>query len=121
MRCPAWKLISMTLGKTGFRSSLGGYQEVSGVRPDLSTFGKAFANGFPIAALAGKCQYMNLAISDDPSKRVLIAGTYNSQPIPVAAGSGGRSPGSIDTASARPRQNCRYNSESPEPLLMPGM
>jgi len=72
--------------KTGFRSSLGGYQEVSGVRPDLSTFGKAFANGFPIAALAGKSEYMNLAISDDPSKRVLIAGTYNSHPVPVAAG-----------------------------------
>ena len=71
--------------KTGFRSSLGGYQEISGVRPDLSTFGKAFANGFPIAALAGKREFMDLAISDDPSRRVLIAGTYNSHPVPVAA------------------------------------
>ena len=40
--------------KTGFRAGLGGYQGLSGVTPDLSTFGKALANGFPIAALAGK-------------------------------------------------------------------
>ena len=71
--------------KTGFRASLGGYQGVSGVMPDLSTFGKAFANGYPIAALAGRRQYMDLAIDADPKRRVLIAGTYNCHPIPVAA------------------------------------
>ncbi len=69
--------------KTGFRAALGGYQEVSGVAADLSTYGKA--NGFPIAALGGKAQYMDLAISDDATKRVLIAGTYNCHPVPVAA------------------------------------
>ena len=71
--------------KTGFRASLGGYQGICGIRPDLSTFGKALANGFPIAALAGRREYMDLAISDDPLKRVLIAGTYNCHPIPIAA------------------------------------
>ena len=71
--------------KTGFRVGLGGYQGICGVTPDLSTFGKAMANGFPIAALAGKQSLMDLAISDDPSKRVLIAGTYNCHPVPVAA------------------------------------
>jgi glutamate-1-semialdehyde 2,1-aminomutase len=71
--------------KTGFRAGLGGYQGLSGVTPDLSTFGKALANGFPIAALAGKRQYMDLAISTDATKRVLIAGTYNCHPVPVAA------------------------------------
>ena len=71
--------------KTGFRAGLGGYQTLSGVQPDLSTFGKAFANGFPIAALAGKAEYMDLAISGDESKRVLVAGTYNCHPVPVAA------------------------------------
>jgi len=71
--------------KTGFRASLGGYQSLCGVIPDLSTFGKAMANGYPIAALAGKQQYMDLAISTDVSRRVLIAGTYNCHPIPVAA------------------------------------
>lgn len=71
--------------KTGFRASLGGLQTIAGVAPDLSTFGKAFANGFPIAALAGKKKFLDLAIDTDPKKRVLIAGTYNSHPIPVAA------------------------------------
>ena len=71
--------------KTGFRASLGAYQGLCGVTPDLSTFGKAMANGYPIAALAGKQQYMDLAISDDAARRVLIAGTYNCHPIPVAA------------------------------------
>lgn len=71
--------------KTGFRAALGGYQAVSRVTPDLSTFGKALANGYPIAALAGKSQLMDLAIDPDPRRRVLIAGTYNCHPIPVAA------------------------------------
>ncbi len=71
--------------KTGFRADLGGYQAVANVVPDLSTFGKALANGFPIAAFAGKKQFMDLAISRNPAKRVLVAGTYNCHPIPVAA------------------------------------
>jgi len=71
--------------KTGFRAALGGYQSVAGVVADLGTYGKAFANGFPIAALAGKASYMDLAIATDASKRVLVAGTYNSHPVPVAA------------------------------------
>lgn len=71
--------------KTGFRASLQGYQGISGITPDLSTFGKAFANGYPIAALAGKNRFMDLATSTDASKRVLVAGTYNCHPIPVAA------------------------------------
>src|SRR3954453_17360109 len=35
---------------TGFRHGLGGYQAIAGVRPDITTFGKAIANGFPLAA-----------------------------------------------------------------------
>ncbi len=71
--------------KTGFRAALGGYQALCGVRADLSTYGKALGNGFPIAALAGKATLMDLALSDDPARRVLIAGTYNAHPVPVAA------------------------------------
>ena len=36
---------------TGFRHDLGGYQRIAGVTPDLTTFAKAMANGYPIAAL----------------------------------------------------------------------
>ena len=72
--------------KTGFRAHRGGFQALSGIPADLSTYGKAFANGFPIAGLAGKAEYMDLAVSEDPAKRVLVAGTYNCHPVPVAAG-----------------------------------
>jgi glutamate-1-semialdehyde 2,1-aminomutase len=71
--------------KTGFRVGLAGYQGISGVTPDLSTFGKALANGFAIAALAGKHALMDLAMSDDPQRRVLVAGTYNCHPVAMAA------------------------------------
>lgn len=71
--------------KTGFRASLGGYQALAGVTADLSTYGKAVANGFPLAALAGKAELMDLAVHPDPRRRVLIAGTYNCHPVPVAA------------------------------------
>ncbi|MDQ3623151.1 MAG: aminotransferase class III-fold pyridoxal phosphate-dependent enzyme [Verrucomicrobiota bacterium] len=70
--------------KTGFRASLGGYQPIAGVTADLSTYGKAVANGFPLAVLAGKA-LMDLVTSTDPKTRVLIAGTYNCHPVPVAA------------------------------------
>ncbi|MBL8875043.1 MAG: aspartate aminotransferase family protein [Phycisphaerae bacterium] len=71
--------------KTGFRSGPGPYHAIAGISPDLSTYGKAIANGFPIAALAGKAKYLELVTSTDAQKRVLIAGTYNCHPVPVAA------------------------------------
>ena len=39
---------------TGFRVSLGGAQKLYKVIPDLATFGKGMANGFPLSALVGK-------------------------------------------------------------------
>lgn len=71
--------------KTGFRHALGGYQAISGVTPDLSTFGKAVANGYPMGVVGGKREVMELCASSDPAKRVVIAGTYNGHPVNVAA------------------------------------
>jgi len=71
--------------KTGFRHAFGGYAQLSGVVPDLVVYGKAIANGFPIAALGGKRRIMDLVADPDPSRRVLLAGTYNGHPVPVAA------------------------------------
>jgi glutamate-1-semialdehyde 2,1-aminomutase len=71
--------------KTGFRHALGGYQSLVGIRPDLSVFGKAIANGYPLGALGGKRELMSLFEHPDPAKRVLIAGTYNGHPVPMAA------------------------------------
>ncbi|HLA57761.1 MAG TPA: aspartate aminotransferase family protein [Puia sp.] len=71
--------------KTGFRSALGGYQGIEGIRPHLSVFGKAVANGYPIGVIGGKREIMDLFDTPDPKKRVLIAGTYNAHPINTAA------------------------------------
>ena len=71
--------------KTGFRSALGGYQSIAGVTPDLSVFGKALANGYPIGVIGGKAKIMDLFDDPDPVKRVLLAGTYNAHPFTTAA------------------------------------
>lgn len=71
--------------KTGFRHALQGYQGLCGVTPDLSTFGKALANGYPIGVIGGKREFMDYFVHPERSKRVLIAGTYNAHPIPTAA------------------------------------
>lgn len=71
--------------KTGFRHGLGGYAGLCGVRPDLAVYGKAIANGYPIAAVAGRRELMELFSHPDARRRVLLAGTYNGHPVSVAA------------------------------------
>ncbi len=57
--------------RSGFRVSMGGAQERYGVTPDLSTFGKALANGYPISACVGKKEFMRLVEND-----VFISSTF---------------------------------------------
>jgi glutamate-1-semialdehyde 2,1-aminomutase len=71
--------------KTGFRHALGGYASIAKVMPDLAVFGKAVANGYPMAVIGGKQRLMDFFIHADPKKRVLLAGTYNAHPLPTAA------------------------------------
>ena len=65
--------------KTGFRLAKGGYQEVCGVTPDLAAFGKAMANGFPLAALVGKREVMENA------KKTWISSTLAGESMSIAA------------------------------------
>ena len=74
--------------KTGFRHALGGLQSLEGVRPDLSVFGKAIANGYPLGAIGGRAEIMDRFNHPDPAQRVLIAGTYNGHPLTMAAAIG---------------------------------
>lgn len=69
---------------TGFRHSLGGYQSICGVIPDLTTLGKAIANGYPIAAVCGRQEIMDY-FSTNPTGNVLFAGTYNGHTVGTAA------------------------------------
>lgn len=68
---------------TGFRIAKGGAQEYFGVTPDLVTFGKILGGGFPIGALAGKKEIMEMLT---PSGDVYQAGTFNGNPISIKAG-----------------------------------
>jgi glutamate-1-semialdehyde 2,1-aminomutase len=67
---------------SGFRMAQGGAQEHYGVTPDLTTLAKALANGMPLAALAGKAEYMDLFAPTGP---VAHSGTYSGHPLAVSA------------------------------------
>jgi glutamate-1-semialdehyde 2,1-aminomutase len=73
---------------TGFRIAWGGAQERYGVVPDLATYGKAMAGGFPMAAFAGRSDVMRFLDSrrTEPGKKVWAGGTLNGNPIGAAAG-----------------------------------
>jgi glutamate-1-semialdehyde 2,1-aminomutase len=60
---------------TGFRWHNGGAQKVHNVDPDLSTFGKAMGNGFSIAALSGKKEFMDLGGIYHKKERVFLMST----------------------------------------------
>jgi glutamate-1-semialdehyde 2,1-aminomutase len=68
---------------TGFRMAPGGAQEFYGVKPDISVFAKAIANGFPLSAVVGLKEIME---STTPGRgRVSFAGTYNGTQPSLAA------------------------------------
>jgi glutamate-1-semialdehyde 2,1-aminomutase len=70
---------------TGFRHHIGGFQAICGVTPDLTTMGKAIANGFPLAAVGGRREYME-RFNSNPTGDVHFGGTYNGNAIAVEAG-----------------------------------
>lgn len=71
---------------TGFRWHLNGAQQEYGVTPDLSTFGKALANGFSVSALAGRREIMRLGGADHNRERVfLLSTTHGAETHELAA------------------------------------
>src|SRR5690606_22130257 len=73
---------------TGFRWDNGGAQKVYGIVPDLSTFGKALANGFSLSALAGRREIMRLGGLDhyDRPRVFLLSTTHGAETHVMAAG-----------------------------------
>lgn len=65
--------------KTGFRLATGGYQEYARVTPDLAAFGKAMANGFPLAAVCGSAELM------DAARNTWISSTLAGETVALAA------------------------------------
>ena len=68
---------------TGFRVAAGGAQEILGVKPDLSTFGKIIGGGLPVGAFGGKREIMEKL---SPSGPVYQAGTLSGNPLAMSAG-----------------------------------
>ena len=68
---------------TGFRLALGGAQELFGVRPDLTTFGKIVGGGMPAAVYGGRADVMRCVA---PDGKVYQAGTLAGNPLATAAG-----------------------------------
>lgn len=66
---------------TGFRVALGGAQELYGITPDLATYAKSLAAGFPVAMLAGRRDIMDML----GSGQVYHGGSYNSNVMSMAA------------------------------------
>jgi glutamate-1-semialdehyde 2,1-aminomutase len=67
---------------TGFRMSTGGAQKYFSIKPDITTLGKALGNGFPIAAVGGKSEIMDML---SPEGKVYQASTYAGNPVSVSA------------------------------------
>ncbi len=87
---------------TGFRVALGGMQQVSGVTPDLTAFGKVIGGGMPVGAIGGPAAVMERMA---PLGNVYQAGTLSGNPIAMAAGLATleliSAPGFYETTSAR--------------------
>ena len=66
---------------TGFRIGLGGAQAHYGVTPDLATFGKALAGGAPLSAIAGRREILEQMYTAGVS----FGGTFNGNPVSLAA------------------------------------
>lgn len=64
---------------SGFRTRLGGIQELVGVTPDIAVFAKAISNGYPMAAVVGKRAVM------EPAGRMFISSTYWSDCVGLRA------------------------------------
>ena len=71
---------------TGFRLAPGGGQEFYGIIPDVSTFGKVAGGGLPFGAVGGTAEAMRLMEYDTEPGSILMAGTFNGNPMVTAAG-----------------------------------
>lgn len=84
--------------KTGFRISIGGAQQVYNIKPDLTALGKVLGGGFPVGAVGGKEEIMEICsphgkkdlfemnVKNNKQDVLFHSGTYNGHPSILAAG-----------------------------------
>jgi glutamate-1-semialdehyde 2,1-aminomutase len=69
-----------------FRSSHGGAQAWYGMQPDLTALGKMIGGGFPVGAIAGRADVMDVMDPWQPKVRLPLSGTYSANPVTMVAG-----------------------------------
>lgn len=88
---------------TGFRIALGGAQAFYGVAPDLATFGKAVGGGLPLSVVAGRKEIMEQMFS----RGVVFGGTFNGNPLSLAASNAALTELSRDDGALLEQANAR--------------
>jgi glutamate-1-semialdehyde 2,1-aminomutase len=116
---------------TGFRLALGGAQEAFGVKPDLCSLGKVIGGGLPLAAVAGRCDVLELTVPNrtEDGRSVYMSGTLNGNAIAAAAGlatldvideeNGPARLIEIGSALARGFQDCAHRLSVPLQMIGP--
>jgi len=80
-RCGALLIFDEVI--TGFRFRFGGYQDIAGIRPDITCLGKIIGGGMPVGAFGGRAELMDMLA---PAGPVYQAGTLSGNPVAMAAG-----------------------------------
>ena len=94
---------------TGFRFTFGGYQNLIGIKPDLTCLGKIIGGGMPVGAIGGKREIMEKLA---PTGDIYQAGTLSGNPLAMSAGTATLNilkteTGSFSALSNRTNQLCR--------------
>src|SRR5216684_1920204 len=103
-----------------FRVARGGAQQLYGVTPDLTTLGKIIGGGLPVAAFGGRADVMELL---DPRRKPNVAqgGTYNGNPLGMAAGLAAMTELTPDVFVTLNRQGARVTEQLAEVFASHGV
>ena len=69
-----------------FRTEIGGAQQRYDIRPDITTMGKMIGGGFPVGAIAGRNNVMDVFVNGREGLRLPLSGTFSANPITMTAG-----------------------------------
>ena len=106
---------------TGFRACYGGYQNVCGITPDLTTLGKIIGGGLPVGAYGGRRDIMEKVA---PEGAVYQAGTLSGNPLAMAAGCATlealkRDPALYETLEQKTRLLCEQAKQAADEVHIP--
>ena len=68
-----------------FRLARGGYQQLAGIKPDLTALAKIIGGGFPVGAVGGRAEVMEV-FRPGTERGISHSGTFNGNPVTAAAG-----------------------------------